>query len=117
LKLFPGKDGSTVTAQFDIENSGGRDGAEATQIYIQDVESSVPRPAKELKGFQKLFLKAGEKKKISIPLDFDAFAFYDTAKRSWVAEKGEFKVLVGSSSRDIRLEGNFTLKRTLEKPD
>ena len=117
LKLFPGKDGSTVTAQFDIENSGGRDGAEATQIYIQDVESSVPRPAKELKGFQKLFLKAGEKKKISIPLDFDAFAFYDTAKRSWVAEKGEFKVLVGSSSRDIRLEGDFTLKRTLEKPD
>jgi len=117
LKLVPGKDGSSLAVQFDIENNGGRDGAEAAQIYIQDLESSVPRPAKELKGFQKVFLKAGEKKTISIPLDFNAFAFYDTAKKSWVAEKGGFKILVGSSSRDIRLEGSFKLKRTVEKPD
>jgi len=117
LKLVPGKDDGILTVRFDVENSGGRDGAEAAQVYTQDVESSVPRPAKELKGFEKVFLKAGEKKTVSIALDFNAFAFYDTSKRSWVAEKGEFKILVGSSSRDIRLQGDFRLKRTVEKPD
>ncbi|MEP7074191.1 MAG: glycoside hydrolase family 3 C-terminal domain-containing protein, partial [Acidobacteriota bacterium] len=106
-----------VTVRFDLQNTGSRDGAEAAQIYVQPVESSVPRPLKELKGFEKVFLKAGEKKTVTIPLDIGAFSFYDPAQHEWVAEKGAFKILVGSSSRDIRSSGSFTLKRSVKTPD
>jgi beta-glucosidase len=112
LKLTPGK-GADLTVQFEIENTGGVDAAEVAQVYVTDVQSSVPRPVKELKGFQKVFLKAGEKKTVSIALNQNAFAFYDTTSQNWIAEKGDFKILVGSSSRDIRLTGDFRLNRTI----
>ncbi|HQU84373.1 MAG TPA: glycoside hydrolase family 3 C-terminal domain-containing protein [Pyrinomonadaceae bacterium] len=111
LKLTKGKD-ANLTIQFEIENTGKRDAAEVAQIYVQDVQSSLPRPLKELKGFQKVFLKAGEKKTVSVALDHNSFAFYNPEKQSWIAEKGDFKILVGSSSRDIRLTGNYKLNRT-----
>ena len=111
LKLIKVKNGE-LTVNFDIKNVGKRDGAEAAQIYVQDLKSSLPRPEKELKGFEKIFLKAGEKKTVSIKLDKDAFAFYDPQKSMWIAEKGDFKILVGSSSRDIRLENNLKLDKT-----
>ncbi len=112
LKLTKGKDAS-LTVRFEIENTGNFDAAEVAQVYVQDVQSSLPRPLKELKGFQKIFLKAGEKRSVSIALGQNAFAFYDPGKQSWVAEKGEFKILVGSSSRDIRLNGDFLLTKTI----
>lgn len=112
IKLLKGKD-ANLTTQFEIENTGKYDAAEVAQIYVQDVQSSLPRPLKELKGFQKVFLKAGEKKLVSIALNQNAFAFYDPDKQSWIAEKGDFKILVGSSSRDIRLNGNFRLDKTI----
>lgn len=112
IKIISGKDAS-VTVQFEIENTGKFDAAEVAQIYVEDVQSSLPRPLKELKGFQKVFLKTGEKKKVSIALNQNAFAFYDPNKQSWVAEKGDFKILVGSSSRDIRLTGDFKLNKTV----
>ncbi|HRH43967.1 MAG TPA: glycoside hydrolase family 3 C-terminal domain-containing protein [Pyrinomonadaceae bacterium] len=111
LKLIKGKD-ANLTAQFEIENTGKFDAAEVPQIYVQDVNSSLPRPLKELKGFQKVFLKAGEKKSVSITLNQNAFAFYEPNKKNWIAEKGDFKILVGSSSRDIRLTGDFRLAKT-----
>lgn len=114
LKLIKGKD-ANLTVQFEIENTGKRDAAEVAQIYVQDVQSSLPRPLKELKGFQKIFLKAGEKKIVSISLDHNAFAFYDPEKLSWIAEKGDFKILVGSSSRDIRLTGDYKLNKTISQ--
>jgi beta-glucosidase len=64
---------------------------------------------KELKGFQKIFLRSREKQVVSIPLNQRAFAFYDPEQRRWSAEPGNFKILVGSSSRDIRLEVNYRL--------
>lgn len=108
LKLNKGKN---LTVTFTIENSGNFDGAETAQIYIEDIKSSLPRPAKELKGFQKVFLKAGERKTISIQLKPDAFAFYDPQK-GWIAEMGDFKILVGSSSRDFRLTSDYRLGKT-----
>ena len=114
LKLIKGKTGE-LSVQFDIKNTGKRDGAEAAQLYVQDLKSSLSRPLKELKGFEKVFLKSGEKKNISIQLKQDAFAFYDPTKSSWIAEKGDFKILVGSSSRDIRLSGDFRLTKTLSE--
>ena len=112
LKLIKGNVGE-LTVQFDIKNTGKRDGAEIAQIYVKDLESSLPRPEKELKGFEKVFLKAGEKKTISIKLNKDTFAFYDPQKSMWTVEKGDFKILVGSSSRLIRFSGDYKLNETL----
>jgi beta-glucosidase len=111
LQIQPAKDG-VPTAVFEVRNIGARDGAEVVQLYVQPVKPRLPRPVKELKGFSKVFLKSGETKKISIPLDNNAFAFYDPGKSSWVVEKGEYKILVGSSSRDIRLESATALSQT-----
>ena len=112
LKLTKGKD-ANLTVEFEIENTGKFDAAEVAQVYVADVESSLPRPLKELKGFQKVFLKTGEKKIISVALDQNAFTFYEPDKQNWIAEKGDFKILVGSSSRDIRLNGDFKLNKTI----
>ncbi len=112
LKLTKGKD-AALTVRFELENTGTADAAEVAQIYVADVQASLPRPAKELKGFQKVFLKAGEKKQVSVRLDHNSFAFYDPNKLGWIAEKGDFKILVGSSSRDIRLTGDHTLNKTI----
>ncbi len=114
LKLIPGTNAgqSIVTAEFEIANTGRRPGAEVAQLYVHQARPGLPRPAKELKGFQKVMLKPREKQKVSIPLDQRAFAYYDPAKKGWVAEAGEFKILIGSSSRDIRLQDDFHLAAT-----
>ncbi len=115
LKLVHGRSshGPLLRVQFDLANSGGRAGAEVAQVYVQPRQSSAPRPLKELKGFQKISLKPGAKTRVTIPLDQSAFSYYDPARKAWVAEAGNFTVLVGSSSRDLRLNGDFTLDETL----
>ncbi|HEY6805590.1 MAG TPA: glycoside hydrolase family 3 C-terminal domain-containing protein [Pyrinomonadaceae bacterium] len=105
------KDG-VMTVQFQVKNVGSRDGAEVAQLYVQDVKPRLPRPVKELKGFRKVFLKAGESQTVSIPLDRSAFAFYDPERKAWAAEKGDYKILIGSSSRDIRLQGDAKLAQS-----
>ena len=114
LKLVAGKNPQDpiATAEFEITNTGRRAGTEVAQLYVRDLESSLPRPYKELKGFVKVSLEPGEKRTVSIPLDHRAFACYDPAKGGWVAEAGDFNILVGSSSRDIRLEAAFHLAET-----
>ena len=76
-------------------------------------KSSVARPDKELKGFVKVFLKSGQKKSVTIPLRADAFAFYDMTKGGWLSEAGDYSILVGASSRDIRLRDKWTLPQTI----
>jgi beta-glucosidase len=93
----------------DVENQGFRAGKEVVQLYIQDVASSLMRPEKELKAFAKVRLEPGQRKTVTFEVGGDALSFYDPARQCWVAEPGEFKVLVGSSSKDIRLVGGFTL--------
>jgi beta-glucosidase len=114
LKLVsgPGTNGPVVTAEFDLANTGSRAGAEVAQLYVHEENPTLPRPLKELKGFKKVFLQPGEKQTVSIPLGHRAFAFYDPAKHGWVAEAGDYKIQVGSSSKDIRLEGGFHLAQT-----
>jgi beta-glucosidase len=101
-----------MTAEFEIKNVGSRDGGEIAQLYVKDLKPRLARPDKELKGFRKVFLKAGESKTVSIPLDRTSFAFYDPERRAWAAEKGNFKILVGASSRDIRLQVDAKLSST-----
>ena len=98
-----------VNISVDITNTGNRTGAEVVQLYVQDVEASVPRPLKELKGFQKVKLDSGQKTTISFELTKQDLAFFDERTKTWFPEPGKFKVLVGSSSRDIRLETKFDL--------
>ena len=92
-----------------LRNTGSREGAEVVQLYLGDSHSSVDRPVKELKGFRRVVLKPGETKTVTFGLDKSALSYYSTAKKDWVAEPGTFEVLVGASSRDIRLKGKFEL--------
>ena len=96
-----------VTVSFDLTNSGSRAGAEVAQVYVADSHSAVPRPPKELKGFAKVRLEPGETRRVSVDLDRRSFAYYDVAAADWQVTPGTFRVLVGSSSRDIELEGNL----------
>ncbi len=110
---FASKRNGELRVTFKIKNTGTRDGAEAAQVYVGDTRSSVERPPKELKGIAKVFLKAGEKKTVSVELKKDAFAFYDARRSEWKAERGGFDIMVGGSSRDIRLRGRFNLGRNI----
>ena len=98
-----------ITVSFEIKNTGQREGAEVAELYVGDSHASVPRPVKELKGFAKLNLKPGESRRVTLTLDRRAFSFYDVKKKDWSAEAGEFTILVGASSDDIRFRDRFTL--------
>ncbi len=110
---FASKRNGELRVTFKIKNTGTRDGSEAAQVYVGDTQSSVERPPKELKGIAKVFLKAGETKTFSVVLKKEAFAFYDANRSEWKAERGGFDILVGGSSRDIRLRGRFNLGRDI----
>lgn len=103
------KSGSKQQITFTVKNTGDRDGAEAAQLYVKDVVCSVPRPPKELKGFKKVFLKKGESKTVTMELDRSAFSFWHPETKQWTMEPGEFELLIGASSRDIRLTQTLKL--------
>ena len=88
---------------YTITNTGKYDGAEVSQIYIKDNDPKVFKANKELKGFNKTFLKAGESKRVTYTLDFRSFAFYNTESNDWFATNGEYTIMVGSSCADIKL--------------
>ena len=81
------------------------------QLYIHDVKSSVDRPEKELKGFQKVYLQPGENKDVSITINKEALSFYDESSASWKAEAGKFEALVGNTSDNLKLKKVFELKK------
>ncbi len=103
-------DGQNASVVFDVSNTGTRAGAEVVQLYVHDVESSVPRPKKELKAFRKIMLQPGETKIVTLELDERSFAFFDEASEDWKVEPGEFELMVGSSSRDIRQKTSCHIK-------
>lgn len=97
-----------VTASIELTNSGAKDGYETVQMYIQDVVSSATRPIKELKGFQKVFLRAGETKTVSFDITDDLLKYYNY-ELNYVSEPGDFLVMVGRNSNDVK-EAKFTLR-------
>lgn len=101
-------EGAKVT--FTIKNTGDVAGSEIAQVYVAKPESKIFRAPKELKGFVKIHLDPGEEKKVTVELDDRAFAFWNTATEDWCVESGEYKILVGASSRDIRLEAAAKMK-------
>ena len=102
------KKNETITVSFTLTNTGKFDGEEVVQLYLKDQVGSVVRPVKELRDFQKVFLKAGASQKITFTIDKEKLAFYN-AKLEWEPEPGTFEVQLGSSSTDIRLKDNFEL--------
>lgn len=108
------KDTETLTVTFKVKNTGDRDGAEVAELYVADKESTIFRPVKELRAFKKVFLKAGEEAEISLDLDKRAFAFFNVNTNDWFVESGEFDILVGSSSADIKLSKTVTVEGTVD---
>jgi beta-glucosidase len=110
IKLSSSEMASTdsLRVSIDVTNKGTRDGSEVVQLYIRDLVGSVTRPVKELKGFQKISLKAGETKSVNFSLGIKDLSFYNSDLK-FVAEPGEFHVFVGGNSRDVK-EAAFILK-------
>ena len=98
-----------LDVSLNVRNSGKRTGQEIIQLYVHDVRSNLRRPEKELKAFRKISLEAGETKTVSFHLDREAFWYYDPAKGGWIVEPGEFEIVLGASSRDLRLRGKAEL--------
>lgn len=97
-------DETTYEVAYNIKNKSDFDAKEVSQVYVSDLASSVSRPKKELKGFAKTLIKAGETVRVSVKLDYRSFAFYSLPLKRWYVENGKFKISVGSSSRDILLQ-------------
>lgn len=98
---------------FDLTNTGEFDGAEVAQLYIADPLSTVTKPVKELKNFEKVYLKAGETRRITFELTAQDFAYYNVMLHDWVVESGRYDIIIGSSSRDLRL----TTSLVYDNPD
>jgi beta-glucosidase len=103
-------DGLNERVAFDVKNTGSRAGAEVAEVYVQEDHPIVPRPVKELKEFARVLLARGQTQRVKVDLDRSAFAHYDAAIHAWKVDPGQFEILVGSSSEDIRLRGAVSLR-------
>lgn len=106
------KDTETVSVTVNVKNIGSTVGKEIVQLYIKDVESTMIRPEKELKGFEKVELQPGEEKTVNFTLNKRSFAYYNVELKDWHVETGEFEILVGKSSREIVLQDNMYVQST-----
>lgn len=104
------KVGKTIDVRFKLKNSGEVDGAEVAQVYFTSPSCPVERPRKELCGFRKIDLKAGESERLRITVHPEDLAYYDARRKRWVTPAGQYRIAVGSSSSDVRLTGSFVLK-------
>ncbi|MGI0133838.1 MAG: fibronectin type III-like domain-contianing protein, partial [Candidatus Micrarchaeaceae archaeon] len=100
-----------ITVQFDVRNIGQRAGAEVAEVYVGDPSATVPRPVKELKGFERVELKPGEMKHISVRLNRRSIAYWNVKSEGWKVDPGKFVVYVGDSSEDTSLQADFNVKR------
>jgi beta-glucosidase len=99
-----------VTVRVDVQNTGKRTGDEVVQLYVHEVECSVKRPSKELRGFERVALRPGEKKTVAFTLAGEKLSFWDVKTHGFVVEPGAFDVLIGSSSEDIRVQSRIEVK-------
>jgi len=109
IKTIAASTNPRYEVSFDIENTGSKEGADVAQVYVRDTHAKVPRPAKELKGFAKVSLRAGETKRITVPLDGRSLTYYDANSKHWQADAGDFEILIGRSAEQIELRGKVTL--------
>lgn len=110
------KETETVTVSVDVTNTGDREGKEIVQLYIADHTKAARRPLKELKGYDKVALKPGETKTVTFTVDYRSLAWYNVNIHDWYAASGSYEVLIGASSRDIRLSAGLTLNNSILPP-
>lgn len=103
------REGDAYAVSFDLKNTGAADGAEVVQLYSSDPASMVNRPQKELRAFSKVFLKAGETKRVTLRVPVRDLGYYNVLLRDWVTEPGAYLLQVGASSQDIRLCASITV--------
>ena len=113
LKASPINSAGEFEVTVDVENTGSTAGKEVVQVYVKDLVSSIVRPSLELKGFTKLSLEPGQKKTASIKLDRDALKFYDEKRERWIAEEGDFEILVGSTLKSLGERVTVKLEKTM----
>ena len=102
---------ASATVSLDVKNTGKRAGADVVQVYVGERGCPLPRPVRELKGFQRVMLNPGETKRVEISLPRDAFAYYDPAKHDWTVDSGKtFTIEVGQSEQDIKLSDKTTIR-------
>jgi len=111
------KDTDSLTVTCKVKNIGDKDGAEIVQLYVKDAASTVFRPEKELRDFCKVFLKKGEEKVVSFVISKRAFAYYNINISDWHVESGDFEILIGASSRDIKLSAKVEVESSLPKAE
>ncbi|HWC58289.1 MAG TPA: glycoside hydrolase family 3 C-terminal domain-containing protein, partial [Verrucomicrobiae bacterium] len=104
------KSSDTVKLTFMLENSGKSDGDEVTQVYFRHVKSSVPQPKESLCGFQRVHLSTGQKKQMTFKVPVNRFRYWDTGRKQYVVEPGDYELLVGAASDDIRQRASFTIE-------
>ena len=115
LKIAAGGEaGALATVACEVTNTGARAGAEVVQLYVEPVNPAVVRPVRELKGFTKVLLQPGEKRTVQLSLNARAFSYYSPERKAWVADAGEYRIVVGRSSRDLPLHGSFRLAAAIE---
>lgn len=106
----------TVTVSVDVTNTGSRFGKEVVQLYVSDKTNAARRPLRELKGYEKVALEPGETKTVTMTIDYRSLAWYSTELHDWYAASGEYEILIGASSRDLRLTETLTLKNSTLLP-
>jgi beta-glucosidase len=104
------KKGRMLKVRVPVTNTGDSFGAEIVQLYLRDVESSIPRPDKELKGFKKIWLNPGQTETVEFMISEDDLRFFDPVRHAWVSEKGKYEILLGTSAADIMYTLDFDLK-------
>lgn len=112
VKANEGESDITINLSFNLKNSGTLDGDEVVQLYIRDILSSVATPVKQLREFRRVNLKAGEQKTISFEMNAKDIALVNP-ELQWVVEPGDFLLMIGASSEDIRLESQFVISNKL----
>lgn len=118
LAITPNKfPNGALLVRAEVANSGKRDGDEVVQVYIHDAAARVKRPNSQLVAFQRVHLKAGERRTLTFTVPAEQLAFWDEGKKMWVIQPGAFDVMVGSSSKDIRLKGQFEALSYAQWPD
>lgn len=100
----------TLTVEFTVENTGKVGGAEVAQLYVREMNPTVSRPVKELKGFRKVFLRPGESRRVTLALTVRDFSYWDADEHAWRATPGEFMILIGTASNDVRLSDTVVLR-------
>ena len=106
----------TITVSVDVRNIGQKAGAEIVQLYVHNPDGEEIRPEKELRNFAKVFLEPGETKTVTMELNGRAFSYYHMGIHDWYAESGEYEILIGASSRDIRLRQSIQMSSTKQIP-